>query len=70
MAPPSSSASSSDDGIFVVTGATGGLGRRVVSRLLAQGKHVRAVARVPAKASELLGLLPVAAGLLLEFPYP
>ena len=66
MAPPSSSASSSDDGIFVVTGATGGLGRRVVSRLLAQGKHVRAVARDPAKASELLGSLPVAAGGKLE----
>ena len=61
-----SSSSSSSDGIYVVTGATGGLGRRVVARLLARGEHVRAVARDPAKASELLDALPVAAGGRLE----
>lgn len=60
------SPSSSDDGIFVVTGATGGLGRRVVARLLARGKHVRAVARDPVKASELLDALPLAPGGKLE----
>ena len=64
--PPSPSSSSSDDGIFVVTGATGGLGRRVVARLLSQGKHVRAVARDPAKAAELLDPLPIAEGGKLE----
>lgn len=68
MSSPSSPSSSSGDadGIFVVTGATGGLGRRVVARLLAQGKHVRAVARDPAKAQELLDALPVAEGGKLE----
>ena len=66
MPSSSSSPSSEDDGIYVVTGATGGLGRRVVARLLARGKHVRAVARDPAKASELLDALPVAAGGKLE----
>lgn len=66
MSKPSSSSNPDDDGIYVVTGATGGLGRRVVARLLARGKHVRAVARDPSKASELLDALPVAPGGRLE----
>jgi len=62
----SSSNSNSSDGIFVVTGATGGLGRRVIARLLSRGSHVRAVARDPSKASELLDALPVGPGGKLE----
>lgn len=36
------------------TGATGGVGKRVVERLLQSGKHVRALARDVAKARTLL----------------
>ena len=35
-------------------GATGGVGRRVVQRLLAAGKHVRALVRDAAKARLML----------------
>jgi len=41
------------DGVFMVTGATGGVGKRVVTLLLEQGKHVRAVVRDVAKAKEM-----------------
>lgn len=61
-----SSSSNSGNGIYVVTGATGGLGRRVVERLLARGEHVRAVARDAEKAKGMLESLPVAAGGKLE----
>ncbi|EFJ50015.1 hypothetical protein VOLCADRAFT_89408 [Volvox carteri f. nagariensis] len=53
-------------GIIMVTGATGGVGRRVVSRLLAAGKHVRALVRDLEKAKSMLSELPVAAGGKLE----
>ncbi|GLI71468.1 hypothetical protein VaNZ11_016695 [Volvox africanus] len=54
------------DGIIMVTGATGGVGRRVVARLLAAGKHVRALVRDLDKAKTMLSGLPVAAGGKLE----
>lgn len=38
----------------VVTGATGGVGAKVVAQLLADGKNVRAVVRDPSKAEKLL----------------
>ncbi|KXZ46130.1 hypothetical protein GPECTOR_46g199 [Gonium pectorale] len=41
-------------GVIMVTGATGGVGRRVVSRLLAAGKHVRALVRDLEKAKVML----------------
>ncbi|MEW5307468.1 MAG: hypothetical protein WDW36_009863 [Sanguina aurantia] len=50
------------DGIIMVTGATGGVGKRVVEVLLASGKHVRALARDVSKARALLSSLPVAPG--------
>ncbi|GFR44551.1 hypothetical protein Agub_g5822 [Astrephomene gubernaculifera] len=53
-------------GVIMVTGATGGVGRRVVSRLLAAGKHVRALVRDLDKARQLLSELPVAPGGRLE----
>ncbi|GLC61057.1 hypothetical protein PLESTB_001711400 [Pleodorina starrii] len=53
-------------GIIMVTGATGGVGRRVVSRLLAAGKHVRALVRDVEKAKSMLSDLHVAAGGKLE----
>jgi uncharacterized protein YbjT (DUF2867 family) len=37
-----------------VTGATGGVGRRVVALLLQRGKRVRALVRDVAKAKEML----------------
>ena len=53
-------------GVVLVTGATGGLGRRVVARLLARGEAVRAVARDASKAATLLEGLPKAPGASLE----
>ncbi len=38
----------------VVTGATGGVGSRVVRKLLASGQNVRAIVRDPGKAWTLL----------------
>lgn len=56
-----------DDGrVVLVTGATGGVGKRVVAQLLARGRRVRALVRDAAKARELLGGLPAAAGGSLE----
>ncbi|WIA33798.1 hypothetical protein OEZ86_006910 [Tetradesmus obliquus] len=48
--------------VVLVTGATGGVGKRVVQQLLAQGRVVRALVRDVDKAKQLLGSLPVAAG--------
>jgi uncharacterized protein YbjT (DUF2867 family) len=60
------SSSSARGGVVLVTGATGGLGRRVVARLLARGEAVRAVARDGAKAASMLEGLPKAPGASLE----
>ncbi len=38
----------------ILAGATGGVGRRVVERLLAGGKHVRALVRDVEKAKTML----------------
>jgi NAD(P)-dependent dehydrogenase (short-subunit alcohol dehydrogenase family) len=40
--------------VILVTGATGGTGKRIVATLLQQGKRVRALARDPDKARKLL----------------
>jgi nucleoside-diphosphate-sugar epimerase len=42
-----------DDGLFVVLGATGGIGRAVVSEALARGRRVRAVSRSAGSAADL-----------------
>jgi uncharacterized protein YbjT (DUF2867 family) len=42
-------------GVVLVAGATGGVGKRVVRRLLAKGYRVRAIARDPGRAKALLG---------------
>ncbi|MFB2976188.1 CIA30 family protein [Microseira sp. BLCC-F43] len=42
-------------GVVLVAGATGGVGKRVVRRLLAKGYRVRAIARDPDRAKALLG---------------
>ena len=42
------------NGWVMVTGATGGVGKRVVARLLRQGKKIRAVVRDTGKATEML----------------
>lgn len=47
----------------MVTGATGGVGKRVVQLLLARGRRVRALVRDVAKARELLVREPVAVGI-------
>lgn len=52
--------------VVLVTGATGGVGRRVVARLLAAGRRVRALVRDVPKAQELLSGLPAGAGGALE----
>jgi uncharacterized protein YbjT (DUF2867 family) len=44
--------------VTLVTGATGGVGRRVVARLLARGDRVRALVRDIEKARTLLSSLP------------
>lgn len=54
------------DGVVLVTGATGGVGKRVVGKLLAGGKHVRALVRDKEKATKLLAGLPAAPGGALE----
>jgi len=51
-AGPTTAASSA--GVVLVTGATGGVGKRVVQRLLQRGRVVRALVRDVAKAKELL----------------
>lgn len=42
-------------GVVLVAGATGGVGKRVVRRLLERGYRVRAIARDPDRAKALLG---------------
>ena len=41
-------------GWVIVTGATGGVGKRVIARLLRQGKKIRAVVRDAGKATAML----------------
>eukprot|EP00879_Flechtneria_rotunda_P004268 GHRR01004517.1.p1 GENE.GHRR01004517.1~~GHRR01004517.1.p1 ORF type:complete len:573 (+),score=177.05 GHRR01004517.1:347-2065(+) len=48
--------------VVLVTGGTGGVGKRVVQRLLARGRVVRALVRDVPKAKQLLGNLAVAPG--------
>ncbi|GBF91894.1 hypothetical protein Rsub_04999 [Raphidocelis subcapitata] len=55
-----------DGGVVLVTGATGGVGKRVVELLLAKGRRVRAVVRDVEKARGLLASLPAAPGGVLE----
>lgn len=62
----SPSSSSAFPGVTLVTGATGGVGRRAVSLLLERGAHVRALVRDVPKARELLSALPSAPGARLE----
>jgi hypothetical protein len=52
--------------VTLVTGATGGVGRRVVGRLLARGDRVRALVRDMEKARTLLSSLPRAERATLE----
>jgi hypothetical protein len=49
-----SGAPPSQPGVVLVTGATGGVGKRGVQQLLAGGRHVRALVRDVSKARELL----------------
>ena len=53
-------------GVVLVTGATGGVGSRVVGRLLAKGARVRALVRDVEKARAILMALPMAEGGTLE----
>lgn len=72
MAQPSSSSGRGGsggrrrDGIVLVSGATGGVGKRVVQVLLSKGKAVRALVRDVDKAKQLLGSLKGAPGSSLE----
>lgn len=66
LIPPRGGAAPAEPGVVLVTGATGGTGRRVVARLLARGRRVRALVRDVNKARQLLGGLPAAAGGSLE----
>lgn len=66
LIPPSGGAAPSEPGVVLVTGATGGTGRRVVARLLARGRRVRALVRDVQKARQLLAGLPAGAGGSLE----
>lgn len=62
----------SADGIVLVAGATGGVGKRVVEQLLARGRRVRALVRDVPKATELLVRCLCALHNLqaLQFPMP
>jgi uncharacterized protein YbjT (DUF2867 family) len=56
-------------GVTLVTGATGGVGRRVVALLLARGCRVRCLVRDVPKATKMLAGLPSAPGAVLQiFP--
>lgn len=66
LIPASGGAQPSEPGVVLVTGATGGTGRRVVARLLARGRRVRALVRDVQKARQLLAGLPAGAGGSLE----
>jgi uncharacterized protein YbjT (DUF2867 family) len=52
----------------LVTGATGYVGSRLVRRLAAEGRGVRALARRPERVERLAGVEPVGADLLAEGP--
>lgn len=63
---PPAPAGAADQGVVLVTGATGGVGKRVVQNLLAEGRRVRALVRDVEKARGLLASLPAAPGASLE----
>lgn len=48
----------SEDGIILVTGGTGFIGRHLVRLLLGHGMRVRLMCRTKVKARDLLGLGP------------
>jgi hypothetical protein len=66
IAPSQASSAANKQPVVMVTGATGGVGRRVVALLLSKGARVRALARDGDKARSLLGGLRAAAGGSLE----
>ncbi|KAL4859726.1 putative complex I intermediate-associated protein 30 [Chlorella vulgaris] len=66
IAPSQASSTTNKQPVVMVTGATGGVGRRVVALLLSKGLRVRALARDGDKARSLLGGLRAAAGGSLE----
>jgi NAD(P)-dependent dehydrogenase (short-subunit alcohol dehydrogenase family) len=55
-----------EEGVVLVTGATGGVGRRVVAELLRRGRRVRALVRDVPKARQALGALPAGVGAALD----
>eukprot|EP01025_Chloroclados_australasicus_P025138 TRINITY_DN2511_c1_g1_i2.p1 TRINITY_DN2511_c1_g1~~TRINITY_DN2511_c1_g1_i2.p1 ORF type:complete len:618 (+),score=72.12 TRINITY_DN2511_c1_g1_i2:78-1856(+) len=55
-----------NSGVIMVTGATGGVGKRVVQELLKKGKKVRGMVRNYEKAEKLLGKLEAAENAVLE----
>jgi hypothetical protein len=65
-APMPGATAGGEQPVVLVVGATGGVGKRVVARLLARGCRVRALVRDLAKARELLGGLPAGPGGSLE----
>lgn len=54
------------NGIILVAGATGGVGKRVVAELLKQGASVRALVRNGGRAEKMLAGLPRASGASLD----
>lgn len=61
---PAAEAAPADKSVVLVTGATGGVGSKVVAGLLRQGRNVRAVVRDLDKAKAILGSLPSKGGRL------
>lgn len=59
--PSSAAQAQAEHNVVLVTGATGGVGKRVVARLLDQGRVVRALVRDVEKGKALLASLPVKA---------
>lgn len=59
-------AAAGEQPVVLVTGATGGVGKRVVAQLLARGRRVRVLARDAGKARALLAGLPAPPGAGLE----
>lgn len=66
IAPRGAAPAGADRGVVLVTGATGGVGKRVVAQLLRRGRRVRALVRDADKGRALLGGLEAAPGASLE----